>query len=218
MCNTSLSFRFFLTCWVWGLLFPVLGSYFFSPLVSALGGRGWPNVSLDFVLGRTCAYALVGGGEFFFLWPAGLCEVVCGGVPVGACLPMTEFVVLSRLVFGWGVLHWGAADGWVMPGLGSSRRPSWEFSLISTPWDQGFSSPGQCSGLTAPIPEAQARSLARKPRFCKTFVMALKGIKRTTQKQKIKPETKDEPHTSGKCKIRPQRRNNCTHTDNQNSS
>ena len=112
----------------------------------------------------------------------------------------------------------GAADSWVMPGLGSSGRPSWEFSLINTPWEQGFTSPGQCSGLAAPTPEAQARSLAGEPRFRKMFVMALKGFKRNTQKQKIKPETEDEPQTSGKCKIRPRRKNNCIHTDNQNSS
>lgn len=45
---------------------------------------------MAFVLGGHCL-CLVGGGECF-LWQAGLCEVVCGGVPVGSCLLMTESV------------------------------------------------------------------------------------------------------------------------------
>ena len=119
-----------------------------------------------------------------------------------------------------------AASSCVMLGLGSSRRPSRAFSLISAPWGQELTSPGYCSGLTAPTPEAQVQSQAGELRFPKMFVMALKGIKGNTQKQKIKRDTKDEPQTSSKCKIRPKKkkkkkqRNTHTyiHTDNQNSS
>ena len=91
-------------------------------------------------------------------------------------------------------------------GPGSIRRPSRASSLISAPWGQELTSPGYCSGLTAPTPEAQVRSQAGELRFPKMFVMALKGIKGNTQKQKIKRDTKDEPHTSGKCKIRPKKK------------
>ena len=48
----------------------------------------------------------------------------------------------------------GAPSSWVVPGLGYRWRPSWEFSLINSPWGQEFSdslvSWTQCSH-----PEAQ---------------------------------------------------------------
>lgn len=59
-----------------------------------------------------------------------------------ACLLMTESVGFFLLGVWVRCPAPGATGSWVMAGLGSSRRPSRELSLISAPWDQEFTSPG----------------------------------------------------------------------------
>ena len=60
---------------------------------------------VGFLLERTCACILMGGGEFFPLWWAGLCESVHFGVSVGS-LSADGLVFLSCLLFGCSIQHW----------------------------------------------------------------------------------------------------------------
>ena len=117
-------FSWYLTFCVWHML-----SFLVLPSV----GEAGPVVCVGCMLGGTCACLLVGGGIFPSLTSRPV-WVVCVGVSVGSLSPLEVLLVV-----------WvrcpslGAASSWVVPGLGSRKGPSWEFSLINTPWDQEFS-------------------------------------------------------------------------------
>ena len=90
---------------------------------------------------------------------------------------------------------------WMVPGLRCKWRPSWEFSLINTPWAQEFSgslvSWTQCSCPRDSGPISHWGIKIPQP-----FVMTIKGIKMKYKKNKQKNIKTNEPQTNDKCKIR----------------
>ena len=112
----------------------VLYSFFF--LVSALSGWDCSRDLCKLRVGRDlCLCSWWAEVRFFFFPPmdsavsVGMFWGVCGK-PVcwwlGFCLCLACCLVEEFC-------------SWVMPGLGYRWRPSWEFSLINTPWGQEFS-------------------------------------------------------------------------------
>ena len=106
------------------------------------------------------------------------------GVSVGS-LYANDWVCVLVLLVVW-VRHpvLGAADSWVVPGLGYRWKPSRDFSLIF-PWVRN--SPAvQCSGLSAATPRGSGLISHQGTKIPQAFVMAIKRIKMNTLKRKNK--------------------------------
>jgi len=118
------------------------------------------------------------------------------GVSVGS-LYANDWVCVLVLLVVW-VRHpvLGAADSWVVPGLGYRWKPSRDFSLIF-PWVRN--SPAvQCSGLSAATPRGSGLISHQGTKIPQAFVMAIKRIKMNTLKRKNKQKPRGKKWTPGK--------------------
>ena len=139
------------------------------------------------VLGMTCACFLVGGGEVFFFPLMGrVCEVII--------LSAHDLVCVFGLVFVH-CLDETSCTGccWKLGNAGSSMQVVAFVGVLTNTYSLGLGVHWLSRVLEGALPlqRFRAQSLAGELRFHKWFVMALKGIKTNTRKQKTKQETKD---------------------------
>ena len=100
----------------------------------AISGCGWSSGLCRLYVGRDLC--LPSGGRRW-VFPPSIEQVCVSGMFGGVCgKPVSSWHLaccLGKVPFA------GAASSWVVLGLGYRKRPSWELSLINTPWDQEFS-------------------------------------------------------------------------------